>query len=177
MLFRSIGAAPAGTRWVRYWDLAATEEKYGTDPAYTAGVKLGRMPDGRFVVGDVARLRAEAPGVRRLMKDTAKAARGMLRAQALVAVARGVCLVELGLEGAPAPERVADVVEELVLRDAQLQQRGLLVVGVELAEVGQKARVVEKAAGQRYRRQLVGPFGHTLQLLQFAAAVERVLPG
>ena len=70
---QKIGAAPAGTRWVRYWDLAATEEKYGTDPAYTAGVKLGRMPDGRFVVGDVARLRAEAPGVRRLMKDTAKA--------------------------------------------------------------------------------------------------------
>jgi predicted phage terminase large subunit-like protein len=63
---------PQGIRWVRYWDLAATSDQYGADPAYTVGVKLGRLPDGKFVVGDVARLRAEGPGVRRLMRDTAK---------------------------------------------------------------------------------------------------------
>lgn len=63
---------PDGIRWVRYWDLAATTDQYGADPAYTVGVKLGRLPDGKFVVGDVARLRAEGPGVRRLMRDTAK---------------------------------------------------------------------------------------------------------
>ena len=36
--------APAGTRWVRYWDLAATEDQFGADPAYTVGLKLGLMP-------------------------------------------------------------------------------------------------------------------------------------
>ena len=43
--------------------------------------------------------------------------------------------------------------EQLVLRDTQLQQRGLLVVGVQLAEVGHEARVVQEAAGQRHRLQ------------------------
>ncbi len=70
--FRPIGAAPVGTKWVRYWDLAATEEQLGSTAAYTVGVKLGRTPEGRFVIGDVARLRAEGHGVRRLLKDTAK---------------------------------------------------------------------------------------------------------
>lgn len=69
---RIIKQAPANIRWLRYWDLAATDEMYGADPAYTAGVKLGRTTDGRYVVGDVVRMRAEAPGVRRLMRDTAK---------------------------------------------------------------------------------------------------------
>ncbi|MDT4820899.1 hypothetical protein FQZ97_540490 [compost metagenome] len=45
--------------------------------------------------------------------------------------------------------------KQLVLRDAQLQQRGLLVVGVELAEVGGETRVFEEGAGQRHRLQLV----------------------
>jgi predicted phage terminase large subunit-like protein len=52
-------AAPAGVRWVRQWDLAATEKGKGPgkspDPDYTAGVKLGRAPDGRFIVGHVIR--------------------------------------------------------------------------------------------------------------------------
>lgn len=69
---RKIKAAPANIRWIRYWDLAATAEQYGADPAYTAGVKLGRDAAGRYYVGDVVRMRAEAPGVRRLMRDTAK---------------------------------------------------------------------------------------------------------
>ncbi len=70
--FRKVKAAPANIRWVRFWDLAATEEQYGADPAYTAGVRLGRAADGRFYVDDVQRMRAEAPGVRRLMRETAK---------------------------------------------------------------------------------------------------------
>lgn len=70
--FKPLKAAPAGTRWVRYWDLAATEDQFGADPAYTAGLKLGLMPDGRYVIADVNRLRAEGTGVRRMIKDTAK---------------------------------------------------------------------------------------------------------
>ncbi|MFL9998465.1 hypothetical protein PQR34_44840 [Paraburkholderia sediminicola] len=41
----------AHTDWVRAWDLASIEG--GGD--WTAGAKLGRLPDGRFVIGDVTR--------------------------------------------------------------------------------------------------------------------------
>lgn len=70
--FRPMKAAPSGTRWVRYWDLAATEAQFGKEPAYTVGLKFGRMPDGRFIVADINRLRAEGTGVRRMILDTAR---------------------------------------------------------------------------------------------------------
>lgn len=48
-----IDALPSGTvKWVRGWDLAST-----TDGDYTAGAKLGKLPDGRFVIADMVRLR------------------------------------------------------------------------------------------------------------------------
>ncbi|MBB3004374.1 putative phage terminase large subunit-like protein [Paraburkholderia tropica] len=48
-----IDALPYGhIQWVRGWDLAST-----TDGDFTAGGKLGRLPDGRFVIGDMVRLR------------------------------------------------------------------------------------------------------------------------
>ena len=48
-----VDALPAGDiKWCRGWDLAST-----VDGDYTAGGKLGRLPDGRFVIGDVVRLR------------------------------------------------------------------------------------------------------------------------
>jgi predicted phage terminase large subunit-like protein len=48
-----VDALPAGDiKWCRGWDLAST-----IDGDYTAGGKLGRLPDGRFVIGDVVRLR------------------------------------------------------------------------------------------------------------------------
>jgi predicted phage terminase large subunit-like protein len=48
-----IEALPAESiRWVRGWDLAST-----TDGDWTAGVKLGRLPDNRFVIADVVRVR------------------------------------------------------------------------------------------------------------------------
>lgn len=64
-----IGAAPEGTRWVRHWDLAATARKTA---ARTAGVKLGRTPDGMFIVGHVVTTQAEGPDVRKLIKATAE---------------------------------------------------------------------------------------------------------
>jgi predicted phage terminase large subunit-like protein len=49
-----IDALPAeNIQWVRGWDLAST-----TDGDYTSGVRLGRLPDNRFVIADVVRLRA-----------------------------------------------------------------------------------------------------------------------
>jgi predicted phage terminase large subunit-like protein len=49
-----IPALPAGEgmEWVRGWDFASTVKG-----DYTAGVKLGRMRDGRLVIADVVRLR------------------------------------------------------------------------------------------------------------------------
>lgn len=49
-----IDALPYGhITWVRGWDLGST-----TEGDWTAGAKLGRLPDGRFVIGDINRLRA-----------------------------------------------------------------------------------------------------------------------
>jgi predicted phage terminase large subunit-like protein len=48
-----IDALPAESiKWVRGWDLAAS-----VDGDYTAGGKLGKLPDGRFIIGDMVRLR------------------------------------------------------------------------------------------------------------------------
>lgn len=48
----TVDAIPAGSvQWCRGWDLAATE---GAGD-YTAGVKLGRLADGRIIVADVRR--------------------------------------------------------------------------------------------------------------------------
>jgi predicted phage terminase large subunit-like protein len=64
-----IGAAPQGMRWVRHWDLAATKS---TTAARTAGVKIGKTPDGRYVVGHVVKTQEEGNAVRKLIKATAE---------------------------------------------------------------------------------------------------------
>ncbi|MGV3724600.1 MAG: terminase large subunit domain-containing protein [Actinomycetota bacterium] len=48
--FEIVEAAPAGLRCVRFWDLAATEAKAGTDPDWTVGVKLGVDAEGTYYV-------------------------------------------------------------------------------------------------------------------------------
>ncbi len=63
-----ISVPPDNTKWVRHWDLAATAKKTA---AYTAGVKLGRAPDGSFIVGNVIRTQSEGNVVRQLVKSTA----------------------------------------------------------------------------------------------------------
>ncbi len=64
-----VGAAPAGTKWVRHWDLAATAK---TTAARTAGVKLGRTPDGKYVVGHVVKIQEEGNAVRKIILATAQ---------------------------------------------------------------------------------------------------------
>jgi predicted phage terminase large subunit-like protein len=66
---RLIVVAPNGTQWVRHWDLAASTRK---NSPFTAGVKIGRMPDGRYVVGHVVRTRAEGHEVRGIIRGTAE---------------------------------------------------------------------------------------------------------
>lgn len=62
-------AAPDGTIWCRHWDLAGTKKKTS---ARTAGVKLGLMPDGRWVIAHCAVEQEEGPQVRKLIKSTAE---------------------------------------------------------------------------------------------------------
>lgn len=67
--FKIIGAAPAGIRWVRYWDLAATEEKYSqANTAQTAGVLMGGGPSVGFYIADAIAEWVENPGP--LIKNT-----------------------------------------------------------------------------------------------------------
>jgi predicted phage terminase large subunit-like protein len=66
--FPVVGAAPAGIRWVRAWDLAATDS---ASAAWTAGVKMGRGPDGRFYIADVCRIQGSPADVERLLVNTA----------------------------------------------------------------------------------------------------------
>ena len=59
--------------WCRGWDLAATSEDEDGDPAYTAGVLIGKRKNGRYVVADVINKRLSASDVRKLIKITAQA--------------------------------------------------------------------------------------------------------
>ena len=72
--FKARKDMPYRWRWVRHWDLADTEETYGADPPYTAGVLLGEpigSITGPYCIADVVRCREQAPAVRRLIKETA----------------------------------------------------------------------------------------------------------
>lgn len=65
--------APADvTSYVRAWDLAASPETEKGDPAYTAGVLMGKRADGSFVIIDVINKRLSASDVRALIKLTAE---------------------------------------------------------------------------------------------------------
>lgn len=57
--------------FVRAWDLAATAETEGGEPAYTAGVLMGRRANGRFIIIDVINVRQSAGEVRSTVRHTA----------------------------------------------------------------------------------------------------------
>lgn len=73
--FGTLPTAPAGDahaiRWVRYWDLAATEQQGGNEPDWTVGALVGRSPAGQYIVADVQRVRLTPMGVERLIAQTA----------------------------------------------------------------------------------------------------------
>jgi predicted phage terminase large subunit-like protein len=58
---------------VRAWDLAATSETEGGEPAYTAGVLMGKRSDGRYIIIDVLNVRQSAADVRKTLRLTAQA--------------------------------------------------------------------------------------------------------
>ena len=62
-------------QWVRCWDLAATEKTEKGDPAYTAGVLIGKRKNGRYIVADVINKQMSASDVRKTIKLTAQSDR------------------------------------------------------------------------------------------------------
>ena len=72
--FEIVPAAPSDTKWVRHWDLAGSKPSGSSyRQAWTAGVKLGRAPNGVYYVAHVIRFRDEGNGVRMAIKTTAQA--------------------------------------------------------------------------------------------------------
>lgn len=71
--FKVIDAIPVGARTiVRRWDLAGTEESAtSSDPDWTAGVKMSRLEDGRFLIEHVIRFRESPAQVEATMKQLA----------------------------------------------------------------------------------------------------------
>ena len=70
--FKVVDAAPSEIKWVRFWDLAATEKKSGAhDPDWTAGAKLGLL-DGKYYIEHVTRTRSRWHNVRGLIKQTSE---------------------------------------------------------------------------------------------------------
>ena len=62
---------PAGLRWVRAWDLAATEPSPDNpDPDWTRGVKMARWNDG-VLIADVKSLRGNPGAVDACLRNTA----------------------------------------------------------------------------------------------------------
>jgi predicted phage terminase large subunit-like protein len=65
--FNTVGAVPVGTEFVRGWDFAASTKD--TSP-YTASVKIGKTPNGRFIIAHAERERVNTP--RKMIKTTAE---------------------------------------------------------------------------------------------------------
>jgi predicted phage terminase large subunit-like protein len=61
-----VDVLPARIEWARWWDKAATEG----GGAYTAGVLLGALPDGSYLVGDVVRGQWSVEERDRIIRET-----------------------------------------------------------------------------------------------------------
>jgi predicted phage terminase large subunit-like protein len=68
-----VDVVPNGTRLVRGWDLAATPKTQTNDPDATSGTKVGRCPDGRFIVAHHMTMHEGPLGVERAVLNTASA--------------------------------------------------------------------------------------------------------
>ena len=63
-----LDAVPVGTRFVRAWDFASTQD--GGD--WTVGGKMGLLNDGRYVIADIARLQGGPHEVEAALVNTGK---------------------------------------------------------------------------------------------------------
>jgi hypothetical protein len=75
--FRRKAAKPVGElhgiKWVRYWDLAATEQTAkSSDPDWTVGALLGKTPGNHFYLADIKRVACQPHKVEQLLRSTAE---------------------------------------------------------------------------------------------------------
>jgi predicted phage terminase large subunit-like protein len=68
--FKIADASPAEARRCRFWDLAATAPKPGTDPDWTSGALVG-LHQGTYYIDDVRRIRGTPAEVELLIAATA----------------------------------------------------------------------------------------------------------
>lgn len=66
--FSIMTEVPEGTKWIRAWDLAATDDP---NAAWTVGLKMGETPDKQFVIADVRRMQGSSQAVEQLLKSVA----------------------------------------------------------------------------------------------------------
>jgi len=69
--FSIIEQVPPLSMIVRYWDMAATPVADGKDPDWTAGAKVGRCKDGRWIILDIRHDRLSPRGNEMLIAQTA----------------------------------------------------------------------------------------------------------
>lgn len=65
-----LNVPPVGVRFIRYWDLAATEAKPGKDPDWAAGAKVGVQ--GKVYLADIQRRRGRPAEIEALVRATAE---------------------------------------------------------------------------------------------------------
>jgi len=69
--FRIVTAVPPLRSTIRYWDMAATLADGKNDPDWTAGAKVGRTEDGRWIILDMRHARLTPGGNEMLVGHTA----------------------------------------------------------------------------------------------------------
>ncbi len=75
--FQITSSAPLDTKWVRYWDLAATEKNPQNEPDWTAGARLGWSPTEKcFYLGHMSHFRDTPLINEQIIAQTAEADRG-----------------------------------------------------------------------------------------------------
>ena len=69
--FEIVDAAPQSSRQVRFWDMAATEQKKGKDPDWTVGCLLAEK-SGIFYVENITRFQKTPADTEKIIKQTAQ---------------------------------------------------------------------------------------------------------
>jgi predicted phage terminase large subunit-like protein len=70
--FQIVDEAPAGLRWVRYWDKASTKKKPGKEPDFTVGEKMARTQNGIYYIAEVLRFRGNELDNELIIRQTAE---------------------------------------------------------------------------------------------------------
>ncbi len=70
--FKLTEVAPVNARFVRYWDMAATEKNSKNDPDWTAGCLLGKTAEGIYYIKDMRHRRGTPQQIEALIRQTAQ---------------------------------------------------------------------------------------------------------